>query len=388
MEGLIVNILKKIAEIRELLTKYNRMEVPFASFLPMEQELGQELRAAFERVFNRSWYVDGCERESFEKDFAAYCGTEYCVGVGNGLDALTLALRALDIGKGDEVVVPSNTFIATALAVTKVGATPIFVEPNINSFNIDASLIEKVITNKTKAIIPVHLYGQPCDMDPIMDIAKKHFLYVVEDCAQAHGATYKGKKVGTFGDAAGFSFYPGKNLGALGDAGATVVNSQELAYKIRVLGNYGSDYKYHHIYQGINSRLDELQAAFLSIKLLQLDRMNEDRRRTAERYLAEINHPEIILPYVIDDVEPVWHIFAIRTKYREQLAEYLAEKGIATNKHYPIPIHLQKCYTDLHIQEGALPIAEEISRTELSLPMYYGMTEEEITYVIGVINSF
>ena len=238
------------------------MLVPFVSFLPMEKELNNEIRSAFDRVFTSSWYIEGKEDEAFEKAFAEYCGTNYCVGCGNGLDALMLALKALGVGEGDEVIVPSNTYIATALAVTYVGATPVFVEPDINTFLIDPTLIEAKITAKTKAIMPVHLYGQACDMDAIMAIAKKHNLYVVEDCAQAHGATYKGKKVGSFGDAAGFSFYPGKNLGALGDAGAAVTNSKELADKIRALGNYGSDYKYHHIYKGNNSRLDEMQAAF------------------------------------------------------------------------------------------------------------------------------
>lgn len=219
------------------------MKVPFVSFLPMEKELDKDLRAAFERVYTRSWYIGGVEDEEFEKAFAQYCTTEYCVGVGNGLDALMLALKALGVGEGDEVIVPSNTYIATALAVTYVGAKLVFVEPDIRTFNINPENIEAAITDKTKAIMPVHLYGQACDMDPIMEIAKKHNLFVVEDCAQAHGATYKGKKIGSFGDAAGFSFYPGKNLGALGDAGATVTNNKELADKVRALGNYGSDYK-------------------------------------------------------------------------------------------------------------------------------------------------
>ena len=227
------------------------MEIPFVSFLPMERKLDDDIRAAFERVYKRSWYIDGKEDEAFERAFANYCNLKYCVGVGNGLDALVLSLKALGVSAGDEVIVPSNTYIATALAVTYVGASPVFVEPDIRTFNINPKLIESAITDRTKAIMPVHLYGQPCDMDPIMEIAEQHGLFVVEDCAQAHGATYKGKKVGTFGDTAGFSFYPGKNLGALGDAGAVVTNNQELAKKIRALGNYGSDYKYHHIYQGI-----------------------------------------------------------------------------------------------------------------------------------------
>lgn len=354
----------------------------------MEKELDEELRGAFERVFERSWYIEGKEDEVFEKNFAEYCGAEYCVGVGNGLDALMLALKALNIGEGDEVLVPSNTYIATALAVTYVGAVPVFVEPDIRTYNIDPSKIEEKINEKTRAIMPVHLYGQPCDMNPIMKIAREHQLYVIEDCAQAHGAVYQGKKIGTFGNAAGFSFYPGKNLGALGDAGAVVTNDKALSEKIRALGNYGSDYKYHHIYQGNNSRLDELQAAFLSAKLPHLERMNIERRRIAERYLAEIKNPEIVLPYVMDNVIPVWHIFAIRCESRNELEKYLREKGIVTNKHYPIPIHMQECYQELGLKAGDLPIAEKISATELSLPMYYGMTDDEISYIIECLNEF
>ena len=364
------------------------MKIPFVSFKPMERELDKELRNAFERVYMRSWYIEGVEDENFEKAFAEYCGVNYCVGTGNGLDALMLALKALEIGAGDEVIVPSNTYIATALAVTYVGATPVFVEPDIRTYDIDPKLIEEKITKKTKAIMPVHLYGQPCDMDAIAAIAEKYNLYIVEDCAQAHGATYKGKRIGSFGDAAGFSFYPGKNLGALGDAGAAVSNKKSIADKIRALGNYGSDYKYHYIYKGNNSRLDEMQAAFLSAKLPHLDKINEERRRIAEKYLEKIDNPKIILPYVIDGVEPVWHIFAIRCNEREALEKHLNDNGIGTNKHYPIPMHMQKCYEDLGIREGELPIAEEISKTELSIPMYYGMTEEEVDYVIDKINEF
>ncbi|MBQ4515111.1 MAG: DegT/DnrJ/EryC1/StrS family aminotransferase [Anaerolineaceae bacterium] len=363
------------------------MNIPFVSFRSMERELDAELRGAFDRVFARSWYIKGEENKSFEEAFAAYHGVEHCVGVGNGLDALMLALKSLGIGEGDEVIVPSNTYIATALAVTYVGAKPVFVEPNIRTFNIDPSRIEAAVTEKTKAIIPVHLYGQPCDMDPIMEIARKRELRVVEDCAQAHGARYKGQLVGTFGDAAGFSFYPGKNLGALGDAGAVLTNDKELAKKIRALGNYGSDYKYHHIYQGNNSRLDEIQAAFLSAKLPHLDRMNAERRRIAKRYLAEIQHLDVILPTVPDYAEPVWHIFAVRCSSRDALEKHMNDHGIMTNKHYPIPMHLQECYRDLAFQKGDFPIAEEISQTELSLPMFYGMTEEEIQFVIDSING-
>ena len=364
------------------------MKIPFVSFLPMERELEQDLRAAFERVFARSWYIGGAEDEAFEKAFAQYCGSKYCVGVGNGLDALMLALKALGIGAGDEVIVPSNTYIATALAVMYVGAKPVFVEPDIRTFNIDPSRIEATITARTKAIMPVHLYGQACDMDPIMEIARKYGLKVVEDCAQAHGATYKGRRIGTFGDAAGFSFYPGKNLGALGDGGAAVTDNEELAKHIRALGNYGSDYKYHHIYKGNNSRLDEMQAAFLAAKLPHLDRMNEERRRIAALYTEGIVNPKVVKPYVAPACVPVWHIYGVRCAERDALERHLCEKGIGTNKHYPIPMHLQECCRDLNIPQGTLPIAEEISRTELSIPMYYGMTDEEIQYVIDAINAF
>lgn len=364
------------------------MKVPFVTFKPLEKEIDKEIQSAFDRVFTRSWYIEGEEDKAFENAFSKYCNTNYCVGVGNGLDALFLSLKALGIKQGDEVIVPSNTYIATALAVTYVGATPVLVEPNIDTFNIDVNKIEEAITDKTKAIMPVHLYGQACDMDSIMEMAKKYDLYVIEDCAQAHGATYKGKVVGSFGDAAGFSFYPGKNLGALGDAGATVTNNKQLAEKIRVLGNYGSDYKYHHVMQGNNSRLDELQAAFLLTKLSHLDKINIDRRKVAQRYLTSIKNPEIILPYVPEYTNPVWHIFAIRCKRRNELEKFLNDAGIGTNKHYPIPIHLQECYMELGLKKGDFPIAEAISDTELSIPMYYGMTDEEIQYVVDKINEF
>ncbi|WP_026529291.1 DegT/DnrJ/EryC1/StrS family aminotransferase [Butyrivibrio sp. VCD2006] len=364
------------------------MDIPFVSFRPMERELDKDLREAFNRVYERSWYIDGVEDKCFEDSFAKYCDSKYCIGTGNGLDALMLPLKAFGVGEGDEVIVPSNTFIATALAVTYAGAKPVLVEPDKDTYCINPLLIENAITNKTRAIMPVHLYGQPCDMDPIMDMAKKHHLYIIEDCAQSHGARYKGKIIGSFGDAAGFSFYPGKNLGALGDAGATVTSDKAIADKIRALRNYGSDYKYHHIFKGNNSRLDELQAAFLSVKLEHLNRMNAERCRIAGRYLNEIDNPLITLPVVPDYADPVWHIFAIRCARRDQLEKHLANLGIGTNKHYPIPIHMQECYRDLGYNEGSFPIAEEISKTELSLPMYYGMSDDEIGYVIEAINGF
>lgn len=367
------------------------IKVPFVSFKPLEKEIDQALHEAFERVLAASMYIHGDEDARFEKDFAGFIGAKYCVGCGNGLDALMLALKAMGVGPGDEVIVPADTFIATALAVTYVGADLVLVDPDLRTFNMDPGLIEDRITDKTRAIIPVHLYGQSCDMERILDIAHRAGLYVLEDCAQAHGAGYKGKRVGTFGDAAAFSFYPGKNLGALGDAGACVTSNPVLADKIRALGNYGSARKYDHIYQGHNSRLDELQAAFLNVKLPLLDRMNEDRRRIAARYLEGINTPRVILPEVPDYSEPVWHIFPVRLNSasdREALEQHLTDHDIGTNKHYPIPVHLQKCYSDKGWKRGDYPNAELIASTELSIPMYYGMSDEQIDYVIECINEF
>ena len=364
------------------------MKVPFVDFKVMHGEIRDDLDQAYKEVMDSNWFIGGQFDKKFESDFASYIGDKYCVGCGNGLDSIILGLKALGIGEGDEVIIPSNTFIATALAVSYVGATPVFVEPRIETFNINPDLIEEKITSKTKAIIPVHLYGQPAEMDPIMAIADKHDLYVIEDTAQAHGALYHGKKAGSFGNVGAFSFYPGKNLGALGDGGAAVTNSKELADHMRALGNYGSDYKYHHLYQGNNSRLDEMQAAFLDTKLNHLDRWNKRRQQIADMYLKGIHNSEIGLPQVIEGVEPVWHIFAIRSKSRDKLKEYLASKGISTLEHYPIPIHLQDCYKELGFKKGDFPIAEEISATELSLPMYYGLTNEEVQYLIDVINDF
>lgn len=365
------------------------MRVPFVSFEPMHNELKEGLENAFHKVMEKNYFIQGSECEAFEKEFADYCDVKYCIGVDNGLNALYLILKAFEIGEGDEVIVPSNTFIATALAVSFVGATPVFVEPELVTYNIDPSRIEAAITENTKAIMPVHLQGRPADMDPIMEIAKKYNLKVIEDCAQAHGVLYKGKKVGGFGDGAGFSFYPGKNLGALGDSGAVVTNNKELADKVRALGNYGSDYKYHHIYQGTNSRLDEMQAAFLRVKLPELDKWNADRVRIARKYCDGITNPMITLPLKPDaDFGHIYHVFVIRCEKRDELEGYLAEKGIGTVKHYPYPMHLQECYKELGIKKGELPIAEEISNTVLSLPMYYGMTDEQVSYVIEAINEF
>lgn len=365
------------------------MKVEFCSFKPMHNEIRNELDDAYKRVMDSSYFIHGKECELFEKEFAEYCGAKYCVGVATGLDAIYLILKALNIGNGDEVIVPSNTYIATALAVSYVGATPIFVEPKIDNYNIDVSKIEEKISDKTKAIIAVHLQGRAADMDAINEIAKKHGLKVIEDAAQAHGAKYKGKRVGTLSDAAAFSFYPGKNLGALGDAGCIVTNNKDIADMVRALGNYGSDYKYHHIYKGTNSRLDEMQCAFLRAKLPHLEKWNEFRRNVADRYLKEIKNPLITLPVKSDEVyEHIYHVFVIRCDRRDELEKYLNDNGILTVKHYPIPMHLQQAYSDLGLKEGDLPIAEEISKTVLSIPMFYGMTDEEINYVIETINNF
>ena len=365
------------------------MKVPFATFKPMHDEIRKELDSAYHRVIDSSYFIQGKECEKFEKEFAQYCDAKYCIGVATGLDALYLILKALNIKKGDEVIIPSNTFIATALAVSYCGATPVFVEPLIETYNINTALIEEKITEHTKAIIPVHLQGRPADMDEINKIAKKYNLYVIEDAAQAHGANYKGRRVGSLSDAAGFSFYPGKNLGALGDGGAVVTNNKEIADKVRALGNYGSDYKYHHIYKGTNSRLDEIQAAFLRCKLPHLDKWNSERQKIAKKYFDGITNPLITLPLQVDeDYDHIYHVFVIRCDRRDELESYLNKNGIGTVKHYPIPMHLQLAYQDLNIQEGSLPIAEEISRTVLSIPMYYGMSNDEIEYVIKLLNEF
>ena len=365
------------------------MKIPFLDFAPMHNELHEQLVEKFNKVLNSNYFILGKEVEEFERDFADFCGAKHVLGCGNGLDALILSLRALEIGTGDEVIVPSNTYIATALAVSYVGAMPIFVEPSLDTFNINPTLIEEKITPKTKAIIAVHLYGRAADMDEINKVAKKHNLKVIEDCAQAHGAKYKGKNIGTLGDIAGFSFYPGKNLGALGDAGAVVTNDDLLAKKVSMLRNYGSQIKYVHELKGTNSRLDEFQAGFLSVKLHNLEKWNKERNRIASRYINEVKNPLIKMPQASnEDYQNVWHIFAILCKRRDDLEKYLNNNGIGTNKHYPTPMHLQGAYKDLKIRKGELPIAEEISACELSIPIYYGMTEEQVIYVIETLNAF
>lgn len=362
--------------------------IPFLDLHEAYQELKSELTEAFQKVMNSGWYILGEEVSKFEEEFASFCGVNHCIGVGNGLDALHLILKAYDIGEEDEVIVPSNTFIATWLAVSYVGAKIIPVEPNEKTYNIDPQKIEHAITSKTKAIIPVHLYGQPAEMDEINAIAKKYGLWVIEDAAQAHGALYKGQRTGSLGHAAGFSFYPGKNLGAFGDGGAITTNNDLLAEKIRMLRNYGSKVKYSHQMKGFNSRLDELQAAFLRVKLRYLDEWNERRRAIANHYLDGLSSADILLPHVVKNIIPAWHLFVVRTKNREALQSYLKSENIDSLIHYPIPPHLQQAYADMKYPSGSFPISERIHNEVLSLPIGPHMNMIELKKIIISINSF
>lgn len=362
------------------------MRIPFSTFERMHGALRTEMIQKFTEVYDKNWFIGGDECRKFNEEFARWNGSKYAVGVATGLDTIYLALKALNVGEGDEVIVPSNTFIATALAVSYVGAKVVLVDPDPVTYNLSANGLEDAITEKTKAIIVVHLYGQTAEMDEIMEVASKHELRVIEDCAQAHGATYKGKKAGTFGDVGCFSFYPGKNLGALGDGGAIVTDSKELEEKIRALGNYGSLEKYHHIYKGTNSRLDEIQAGFLRIKLPHLEAWNQERNEVAKRYCAEIRNPMIKLPVVGENRTHIWHIFAVMCEERERFQEYMKQNGVDTAIHYPIAISDQGAYQADHL--SSLPIAKKIAEQEVSLPMYIGMTKEEVDYVIDIINRY
>lgn len=361
------------------------MTVPFLDLKAAYLELKDELDAAYRRVMNAGWYVLGPELEAFEAEFAAYCGAQYCVGVGNGLDALHLILRAMNIGPGDEVIVPANTYIATWLAVSYAGARPIPVEPDGRTYNIDPGLIEAAVTPRTRAIIAVHLYGQPADMDSINVIAQHRGLKVIEDAAQAHGARCKSRKVGRLGDAAGFSFYPVKNLGALGDGGAVVTNDGKVAEKIRMLRNYGSSTKYHSRLLGFNSRLDELQAAFLRVKLPRLDDWNVRRKSIASRYLERLAGKNIALPFVPDWAEPVWHQFVINTSNRDHLRQHLARMNIDTLIHYPVPPHLQPAYHALGYTPGTFPRSEALASTLLSLPIGPHLDPGHVDAVAGAL---
>lgn len=364
-------------------------KIPFLDMKTPYQELRSELDDAYHRVMESGWYILGNEVDAFEQEFAAYCGAKYCIGVGNGLEALHLILRACGIGDGDEVIVPSNTYIATWLAVSYAGAVPIPIEPDEHTYNLEPERVDSAITSRTRAILPVHLYGQTADMDPLMAIADKHNLKVIEDAAQAQGALYKGRKTGNLGHAAGFSFYPGKNLGAFGDAGAVVTNDAELADRVRVLHNYGSRVKYYNEVKGYNSRLDVLQAAFLRVKLDHLDRWNEARCNIAQYYLdAMADLPDLTLPHTLEDAKNIWHIFPVRHPQRDALQKNLRAGGVDTLIHYPVPPHLSDAYAELGLKKGAFPLSEEIADTELSLPMGPHMSLDDAKYVVELISQF
>jgi len=365
------------------------MKVPFLDLKAAHAELRTELDAACSRVIESGWFILGDEVKAFEGEFAAYCGAKHCIGVGNGLEALHLALRAMGIGAGDEVIVPANTYIASWLAVSQAGATPVPVEPNRRTYNVDPEQIENAITSKTKAIMPVHLYGQPADMDPIKTIASRYGLKVLEDASQAHGALYKSQRVGSVGDAAAFSLFPGKNLGALGDAGVALTNDDELASKIRWLRNYGSETKYYNKVQGYNSRLDELQAALLRVKLKTLDDWNERRKARATYYLQTLEgQPDLVLPYVPQSTDPVWHLFVVRHPRRDDLRLHLEKSGVGTIIHYPVPPHLQEAYASAGYAKGAFPITEAMANEVLSIPIGPHLSETQAEYVVDQISSF
>lgn len=365
------------------------MSVPFLDLKAQYHELQEQLDAAYRRVAESSRFILGPEVEKFEAEFAAYCGAKHCVGVGNGLDALHVILRAANIGPGDEVIVPTNTYIASWLAVSYAGATPVPVEPDERTNNIDPERIAAAVTPRTRAIMAVHLCGQPADMDAINEVAAHHDLRVFEDCAQAHGARYKGTRVGALGLAAGFSFYPGKNLGAAGDGGAVVTNDDALARRVRVISNYGSEAKYYNETKGLNSRLDEFQAAFLRVKLQRLDEWNNRRKQIAKQYLEALEGvADLTLPQVPDWADPVWHLFMVRHPQRDLLQKHLTANGVGTIIHYPLPPHLQKAYAELGYRRGAFPIAERLADEVLSLPMSAHQTTAETDYVVAQLNSF
>ena len=364
--------------------------IKFLDLQKINEQYNPEFKEVFNKVLKSGWFILGKEVENFENEFAAYCGTKYCIGVANGLDALILIIEGYKqlglMNEGDEIIVPSNTYIASILAISKAGLTPVLVEPDPSTFLIDPNRIEEKVTSKTKAILPVHLYGRLCDMSAIQKIADKYNLKILEDSAQSHGATLNGKRSGNLGDASGFSFYPGKNLGAIGDAGAITTNDKELAETIKALRNYGSHKKYENLYQGINSRLDELQAGLLSVKLKYLDAETDVRRAIAERYNAEIKNPKITLPLLpTDRNEHAWHLYVVQVIDREKVQHYLAEQGVQTLIHYPIPPHKQKAYTELN--DLSYPNSEKMHQQVLSIPISPVMTHEEITKVIEIING-
>lgn len=363
------------------------IDVPFLDLRSIMLRHSDGFHAALDRVLQSGWFILGNEVKRFEEAYASYCEAAHCVGVANGLDALALALRAVGVGAGDEVIVPANTYIATWLAVTHLGAVPVPVEPSESSFNLDPRLVEAAISPKTRAILPVHLYGQSADLDPLLDIAKAHGLKLVEDAAQAHGARYKGRRLGAHGDAVCWSFYPGKNLGCLGDGGAVTTNNPDVAERIAVLRNYGSRVKYHNELVGYNSRLDELQAAFLCERLPSLDADNMRRRQIARSYQERLANSGLILPFEESGNDHVWHLFVVRHPERSAFAQRLAAKGIGTVIHYPLPPHLQPAYAGLGLAEGSLPISERIHEEVLSLPIGPTMTEEDVSSVVSAVLS-
>lgn len=361
--------------------------IPFLDVGAAYRELKAEIDAAVHRVLESGWYILGPEVEAFEVEWANYCEADYAVGLANGLDALTLALRALDIGPGDEVIVPSHTYIATWLAVSATGAVPVGVEPNPDTYNIDPARIEAAITSRSRAIIPVHLYGQPCDLDPIVALAGRHGLSVVEDAAQAHSASYKGRRIGSHGDIVCWSFYPGKNLGALGDAGAITTNNSKLAARVERLRNYGSSRKYVNEDRGVNSRLDPLQAAVLRVKLERLDDWTERRRTLALRYSDALSQTALKLPRVSECTEPVWHLYVVRSPERDALQQSLAAAGIGTLIHYPIPPHMQQAYAGMNLPEDAFPLTRQLADEVLSLPIGPQMEADDIILIAEAITS-
>ena len=365
------------------------MNIPFLNFAPMHSAIKKEMSNAFEQVYDGYWYIMGKHLTTFETAYAEYSQVKYAIGVSNGLDALHLCLRTLGVGAGDEVIMPSNTYIATVLAASTVGATPVFAEPSPLTYNLDPKNIEQAITSRTKAILPVHLYGQSCEMEEIMAIAKKHNLVVVEDNAQSHGALFKGKITGSWGHANGTSFYPGKNLGALGDGGGVTTNDESIAQQVRMLRNYGSQVKYYNEVMGYNMRLDELHAAFLNVKLKYIDEWTAQRQEIAKWYNTALNDVgDVVVPYVHPEATHVYHLYVIRTKYRDELQKHLNKEGIGTLIHYPVPSYLQKAYSHLDIQKGKYPLAEEIADTCLSLPLWPGIRKDEIEYVAQTIRTF
>ena len=360
--------------------------IKFLDLQKINNRFRSEIDERIKKILDKGWYLQGEENETFTNNFAKYCGVKYCLGVANGLDALNLIIKGYGFSNGDEIIVPANTYIATILAITQNNCTPVLVEPDINTYNINPDLIEEKITDKTKAIMVVHLYGQAVEMDKIWQLAKKYNLKIIEDSAQAHGAFYKDKRVGNIGDASAFSFYPGKNLGCMGDGGCITTNDEELYNKIKAIANYGSDRKYHHIYKGVNSRLDEIQAAVLDVKLKYLDEDNNKRKEIAKYYIENIKNENIILPKTYNVNSHVYHVFVVRTKYRDNFQKYLTDNDIQTIIHYPTPPHKQEAYKELN--NLSLPITEEIHKTIISIPISPVIEKDKVDKIIDVVNKY